>query len=168
MIREAGPGDADAVARIYNHYILHTPITFEMEPVTSAEMRARIEKFSRITPFLIYEVAGKVAGYAYASTFRERRAYEHTVETTVYLDPGECGKGIGKKLYSRLIENTAGKFHVLVGVIALPNPASVALHESLGFQKAGHLREVGRKFDQWIDVGYWEKRVGQTQNSPEN
>ena len=159
-IRQAVAADAEAITAIYNHYILHTSITFEIEPITAAQMRERIEIFSRVTPFLVYEDAGKIAGYAYASTFRERRAYEHTLETTVYLDPAECGKGIGKKLYSRLIENVAGTFHVLIGVIALPNAGSVALHESLGFQKAGHLHEVGRKFDKWIDVGYWEKRVG--------
>lgn len=160
MIREARASDSEAVAAIYNHYILKTPVTFETEALAPAEMLARMEKFSRNTPFLVYEEAGKIAGYAYASTFRERKAYEHTLETTIYLDPGECGKGIGKKLYARLIENVSKNFHVIVGVIALPNAASVALHEGLGFVKAGHLHEVGRKFGQWIDVGYWEKRIG--------
>jgi L-amino acid N-acyltransferase YncA len=160
MIRQARESDVGRIVEVYNYYIKSTIITFELEPVAVDEMLHRIEKYSATSPFLVLEEAGNVIGYCYASPFRERDAYENTVETSIYLDKNCTGKGFGRKLYTRLLEDLSARYHVLVGVIALPNDVSVALHESLGFEKAGQLCEVGRKFERWIDVGYWMKRGG--------
>jgi phosphinothricin acetyltransferase len=100
MIREVVRSDAGAIADIYNHYVRNTDITFEIEPVSSGEMAARIEKNGKIGPFLVYEEGGEIVGYAYVAKFRERKAYEHTVESTVYVRNGCGGKEIGTKLYT--------------------------------------------------------------------
>jgi len=121
-------------------------------------MRRRIEGVkAQQMPWLCAMVGGKLAGYAYATRWRERSAYRFTVETTIYLAPAFTGLGIGKTLYGELLTRlrTAGA-HALMAVITLPNPASVALHEALGFQKVGQLAEVGFKFKRWVDVGYWQ------------
>jgi L-amino acid N-acyltransferase YncA len=160
MIRTVTPFDAPAIAEIYNYYILNTIITFEMEIVTPEEIAARIEKYLKIGPYLVYEENDEVIGYAYLSNFRERKAYEKTVETTIYLKNGLGGKGIGFQLYSELLARAASKYHTVVAGISLPNEASVRLHEKCGFRKVGHFAEVGRKFDRWINVGFWQKNSG--------
>jgi L-amino acid N-acyltransferase YncA len=100
---------------------------------------------------------GKVVGYAYASKWKSRSAYRYAVESTVYLDPRFTGQGIGRHLYGSLIaELRQRSLHAVIGGIALPNPASIALHERMGFVKVAHFKEIGWKFNQWIDVGYWE------------
>jgi phosphinothricin acetyltransferase len=105
----------------------------------------------------VAEIQNEVAGYAYASQWRSRSAYRYTAESTVYLDPVHTGKGIGNALYKDLIERLkAMGIHVVMGVITLPNPPSIALHEKLGFKKAAHFVEVGYKFGRWLDVGYWQ------------
>ena len=102
--------------------------------------------------------AGEVVGYAYATKWNRRSAYRFSAEVTVYLDHGRRGRGIGSKLYQQLLPTLQlSGIHVAIGGIALPNNASVALHEKLGFQKVAQFREVGFKFNKWIDVGYWEK-----------
>jgi len=161
MIRDATPADAAAVAAIYNHYIEHTTITFEADVLSDDDMRARIAKTeSAGFPWLVWDDAGKVRGYAYASKFRDRAAYRYTAEATIYLAPGASRRGIGSRLYSELIARLrAGGSHRVLGVIALPNPASVALHKSLGFTHVGSFSEVGRKFGRWIDVGFWQLRL---------
>jgi len=158
MIRPATATDAAAIAEIYNHYVLHTVVTFEEETVSTEEMRTRIVETQEASyPWLVYEKDGQVEGYAYASKWRARRSYRYCVETTVYLDQKRLGGGRGSQLYGRMLPmlKSAG-FHVAVGVIALPNQGSVALHEKFGFTQAAHYQQVGWKFEQWIDVGSWQ------------
>jgi phosphinothricin acetyltransferase len=109
----------------------------------------------------VLEQGGRVLGFAYAGTFRSRSAYRYSVETTIYLDREAQGKGLGTRLYEALIDRLrATPAHLLIAIIALPNDRSVGLHEKLGFEKAGHLQQVGRKFDRWIDVGHWQLLLG--------
>lgn len=157
MIREATPSDADAIADIYNYYILNTVITFEFEPITPQEIIHRMEKYKEMGPYLVSEEDGELIGYAYVSQFRERQAYEHSVEASIYLKHGCGGKGLGTKLYGELLSHVSLERHVIIGGIALPNEASVRLHERCGFKKVAHFSEVGRKFGKWIDVGFWQK-----------
>ena len=158
MIRTATNADAIKIAKIYNYFITNTFITFEEEPVSADEICTRISNsISASLPWLVLEDNGEVIGYAYATQWRARPAYKHSVETTVYLSKNYSGKGLGKLLYSKLIsELTASGLHTAIGGIALPNEASVGLHESLGFKKVAHFQEVGNKFNKWIDVGYWQ------------
>lgn len=160
MIRPASPSDAAAVAAIYNHYVTTTTISFEEQEVPVAEMAQRITEVGAKLPWLVFEQDGAVLGYAYATPWRARSAYRFSVESTVYVAAGHGGKGIGSALYRSLIGALRERgLHVVIGGIAQPNPASVALHESLGFEKVAHFRRVGRKFAQWIDVGYWELQL---------
>jgi len=157
MIRPVELRDAQALAEIYNPYILDTTITFEEEPVTAEEMASRIEKVTTAYPWLVWEEEGRVLGYAYSSVWRARAAYRHSTETAIYFALDQCGKGRGALLYQALLDELRQRgFHLVLGGLALPNEASVRLHEKLGFRKAGHMREAGRKFDRWIDVGFWE------------
>jgi len=161
MIREAGERDFLAIAQIYNHYINTSVITFEEAEIDVAEVRSRVNNaVSSDLPWLVTDIDNEVAGYAYATRWRERSAYRNSVEVTIYLDPLSAGKGYGTALYERLLELLKKKgLHVAIGCIALPNEASVRLHEKLGFIKVGHLEEVGYKFGQWVDVGYWQLKL---------
>ncbi len=157
MIRPAQPTDAAAIAAIYNHYILHTAISFEETAVTAEEIAARMAAIQPALPWLVAERDGAVVGYAYASPWKSRAAYRHSVETTVYVDQHRGRSGLGSELYAALIvELQRRSIHSLMGGIALPNPASIALHEKFGFRKVAQFEQVGRKFERWIDVGYWE------------
>jgi L-amino acid N-acyltransferase YncA len=157
MIREATFADAEAIADIYNYYILNTVITFELDPVTPHEIIRRMETYREVDPYLVHEEKGEVIGYAYVSRFRERTAYENSVESTIYLKNGSGGKGLGTRLYSELLSQVSLQRHIIIGGIALPNDASVRLHEKCGFRKVAHFSEVGRKFGKWIDVGFWQR-----------
>ena len=158
MLRTATPADAAAIAEIYNHYVLHTIITFEEDAVPTAEMAQRITEVTGVgLPWFVWEEAGRVLGYAYAGKWKSRCAYRYAVESSIYLSKDATGRGLGSKLYAALIDALRAKgIHSIIGGIALPNPASVGISEKLGFQKIGHFKEVGWKFEQWIDVGYWE------------
>ena len=158
MLRPATIADAAVIAGIYNHYVLNTIVTFEEEAVPAEEMARRIgDTFAAGLPWLVWAEEGKVLGYAYASKWKSRCSYRFSVEATVYLDKAATGCGIGTKLYTALIAGLKkDKFHGIIGGVALPNEASVALHEKLGFQKVARFKEVGWKFEKWIDVGYWE------------
>ena len=158
-IRAAGADDAEALARIYNHYIESTIITFEEEAIDAGEMTRRIDDVAAATlPWLVAERDGDVVGFAYASKWKGRCAYRYSVETTVYVDHRCPRQGLGSLLYGALLPRLkdAG-LHAAIGGIALPNDASVALHERFGFEKVAQFKEVGFKFGRWIDVGYWEK-----------
>jgi phosphinothricin acetyltransferase len=161
MIRPATPDDAAAIVAIYNHYIATTTISFEEHAVTPDEMAQRIRDVTAHLPWLVYEDEGRLTGYAYATKWRARSAYRFSAETSVYVESGQGGKGIGKSLYTTLLEELRRReIHMAIGGIAQPNPASVALHESLGFEKVAHFKQVGLKFDRWVDVGYWELQLG--------
>ncbi len=160
MIRSATGKDASAIAAIYNHYIKNTVVSFEEQPISSEEMAGRIESVVPDFPWLILEEAGEVLGYAYASRWNGRCAYRYSAESSVYLDPGAVGRGAGTSLYERLLaELQRMGLHTVIGGIALPNPASVALHEKFGFKKVAHYEEVGFKYERWIDVGYWQLKL---------
>lgn len=157
MIRHASSADAEAIKDIYNYYVLNTVVTFEEEAVTAHEMQMRMADAQREHVWLVYEADEVVVGYAYASKWKVRSAYKHSVESSVYLSPNVTGKGIGKALYSALIaELKKQDVHAVIGGVALPNDVSICLHESLGFKKIGQFHEVGWKFGKWVDVGYWE------------
>jgi phosphinothricin acetyltransferase len=156
-IRSAITADAALIAEIYNWYIANTVITFEVDPVSAGEMARRIAAVIEAHEWLVLESDGELLGYAYAGRFRERAAYATATESTIYLRHGLEGKGLGGPLYAELVRRTFARgYRHLVGAIALPNEASVRLHERLGFVKAGHLVRIGRKFDRWIDVGNWQ------------
>ena len=160
MIRPIKLIDAKEISKIYNYYIKHTVITFEEQAVSIEEMKRRIRTTTADLPWLVFENHQGVAGYAYAGKWKSRSAYKHSAEVTVYLSQDQTGRGIGTALYRALIEEIGHmNYHVVIGGVALPNAASVALHEKLGFKKVAHFEEVGYKFDQWIDVAYWQRRV---------
>ena len=157
-LRDATLDDAAAIAAIYQHYVLNTTISFEETPPTEAELRQRIDAV-RIAglPWLVASVDGEVAAYAYATPWRARSAYRFSVETSVYVADGKARRGLGRALYRALLERLRdANVHTVIGGIALPNHASVAIHEAMNFKKVAHFTEVGQKFGNWVDVGYWQ------------
>jgi len=162
MIRPARPEDAAGICDIYNHYVLESVVTFEESPVSAAEMAKRIAEITMRLPWLVWEEEGSLLGYAYASPWKLRAAYRHSVEASIYLAPSATRRGIGSTLYKALIEDVRQRgIHAVIGGAALPNPASVALHERLGFEKVAQFRQVGFKFGRWVDVAYWELVLGE-------
>jgi phosphinothricin acetyltransferase len=160
MIRPVELEDAAALCALYNHYIANSIVTFEEQPVPVDEFRHRIDTIIESYPWLVSEVDGEIAGYVYAGPWKMRNAYRFSAETTVYLDTRFQGKGIGTALYEGLfLELRERDIHAVMAGIALPNDASVALHEKVGFAKVAHFEEVGRKFNKWIDVAYWELKL---------
>jgi L-amino acid N-acyltransferase YncA len=160
-VRPATAADAAAMAAIYNHYIVATVVTFEEEPIAADEIERRMVAVAAAElPWLVAVDGGVVIGYAYASSWRGRRGYRFSCEVTVYLGPDHGGRGAGSALYRALLQLLRGQgVHLVIGGIALPNDASVRLHEKLGFRKVAHFGEVGCKFGRWIDVGFWELRL---------
>jgi L-amino acid N-acyltransferase YncA len=160
-IRPATPADAARICAIYNHYVTATTVSFEEDPVDEQQMAQRIADVGAAgLPWLVLEVDGELAGYAYATKWRVRPAYRHSVESSIYLDRAFAGRGFGRMLYGALLDALRGReLHLVIGGIAQPNDASAALHEALGFRKVAHFSEVGKKFGRWVDVGYWELRL---------
>ena len=160
-IRAVESTDAQAIAAIYNHYVRETIVTFEVDDVTEEDMRQRIEDVRAVSlPWLVAETVGEVVGYAYATRWKKRPAYRLSVEITVYLAHDRWGLGIGTALYEELFRQLAELgLHAVIGGIALPNDGSVALHEKFGMKQVAHFKEVGYKFDRWIDVGYWQRTI---------
>ncbi len=162
FIRPASQADAKAITDIYNHYISNTVVTFEETPVAPVAMADRLQGVqSALLPWLVGEAESggqsTVVGYAYATPWKNRSAYLYSVESSVYLAPGAVGRGFGTALYTALLDELKrSSVHSVIGGISLPNAASVALHERLGFRKIAHLQEVGYKTGQWLDVGYWQ------------
>lgn len=166
-IREGSPDDAAAMQSIYAHYVLHSPVTFEEEVPEVDDMRRRIETVLERHAFFVAEddgpqgEGGEVFGYAYAAPYRTRPAYRYTAEVSVYIRHDRHAEGTGRALYARLMGwLEAEGFRAAVAALTLPNEASVRLHEGAGFEKVGHFRDVGRKFDRWHDVGWWENVLG--------
>lgn len=158
MIRPADPDrDAAACAAIYAPYVLHSPTSFEEVAPDAREMSERIRRVQATHPWLVAEDDDRVAGYAYASRHRERAAYRWACDVAVYLDAAHHRRGIGRRLYEALLERLRAQgFHVAVAGVALPNDASVGLHEALGFELVGVHRAIGFKFGEWWDVGWWQ------------
>ena len=159
MIRMAEISDAEAIVSIYNYYVANTTITFEERQVSVEEMAGRIKDIqSTGLPWFVIEDAKQVVGYAYASKWKTRSAYRFSVETSVYLKSSCHARGLGSRLYEALFAALSSQgIHAAIGGIALPNESSVYLHEKFGMKKVAHFEQVGFKFGQWLDVGYWQK-----------
>lgn len=161
MIRDATQDDANAIASIYNHFVINTSISFEEAAVAEPEMARRIADIQAAgLPWLVIEEDDAVAGYAYATKWRVRHAYRYSVESSVYLPPEKSGQGLGTLLYTALLDRLRdSNHHLVIAGIALPNDGSIALHEKFGFEKVAHFKEVGYKFNRWTDVGYWQIKL---------
>ena len=157
-IRGVTSADAEAIASIYNHYVRETIVTFEEKSVSPVAIERRIEDvLATSLPWIVATDGSAVVGYAYATPWKPRSGYRFSVEVTVYLAPGHGGRGVGSALYGELFPMLEGRgVHAAMGGIALPNDASVRLHEKFGMRKVAHFEQVGFKFGQWIDVGYWQ------------
>ncbi len=161
LIRPATEADAPALLAIYRPYVDRTATSFELEPPTTEAFAARIAKSLAGWAWLVAELDGAMVGYAYGTAHRERAAYAKTVETAVYLDEAHRGRGAGTALYTELLRVLAAKgFHRAVAGITLPNAASVALHERLGFERIGVYKEVGFKFGLWHDTVWYQRGLG--------
>jgi phosphinothricin acetyltransferase len=169
VIRHADPAaDAAACAEIYAPYVTAGVASFEEEPPDATEMRRRIETTAERYPWLVAERDGDLVGYAYGTLHRARRAYRWVVEVTVYVDARRHRTGVGRGLYQALLPLLARqRLQVAVAGITLPNDASVALHESLGFQPVGIYRDFGYKFGAWHDVGWWQARLAPVTAEPQ-
>lgn len=157
LIRPVKTEDAAALSTIYNFYVENTTITFEEVRVSVDEFAKRIQDVSAAHPWLVAEVNGDVIGYGYAGTWKARSAYRYCVESTMYLTQAAMGRGYGTVLYQQLIDELRKRdVHSILAGIATPNEASFALHKKLGFEQVGLFRQVGKKFNRWLDVAYWE------------
>lgn len=167
MIRVARESDAEGMLEIYRPIVRETAISFELEPPGEKEMRERIRDVLATHVWLVFEEEREIAGYAYASKFRPREAYQWTAEVTVYVHPAQRRRGIGRMLYVALFEAMRRQgFRSAIAVISLPNQASVKLHERLGFHPVGIFERVGYKFGRWHDVGWWQLKLQERDPNP--
>ncbi len=157
-IRTGTESDLSAMAQVYTEAALTSVATFDVEPQPPEHFAARVASRRPGDHVVVAEEAGQVVGMAYAVPYRPRPAYDLTRETSVYLGDGAQGRGVGRLLYAELLRRVDGDgIHVCLAVIAQPNPASEALHRAVGFEPVGILREVGRKFDRWVDTALWQR-----------
>jgi len=158
MIRPATTHDAQALSNIYNHYIENSTATFEEIQISKDTMIERIKKVNNANlPWLVAVENNIIVGYAYSTPWKDRSAYRYSVEATVYCSPQHLGQGWGYQLYQALFtELRKLPIHSVIGGITLPNSASIALHEKFGMNQVAHFEQIGRKFDQWLDTGYWQ------------
>ncbi|HET9421210.1 MAG TPA: GNAT family N-acetyltransferase [Nocardioides sp.] len=160
VTRVANEQDLPAIKAIYDHQVLTGIATFDTEPPALEKWAERLASDQPGDHMLVAESDGAVAGYAYSTTYRPRLAYARTRETSVYLAPEAGGRGLGRALYDDLLARLrADGMHVALGVIALPNAASEALHRACGFERVGVLPEVGHKLDRWIDTAFWALKL---------
>jgi phosphinothricin acetyltransferase len=165
-IRLATPADAAAIAAIYSPYVEHTRISFEETAPDPAEMAKRMA--NPLYPWLVAEESGRILAFANSSAFRARRAYRWTVEVGIYVDPEVKRRGIGRALFGALLELLRSQgFVSAIGAIALPNEASVGIHEALRFVHTGTYAHVGYKLGEWADVGLWQKDLAPRLPKPE-
>lgn len=168
-IRAARPADAGPIADIYAPYVASGTISFELEPPDTRTMARRMAASDGLYPWIVATEGedGGLLGYAYATRFRDRPAYAYVVETSIYLSGAVQGQGTGRLLYEALIGTLRAQgFTQAIGVVALPNPGSIALHEAVGFRRAGVYREVGYKQGRWIDVGIWQCALNESRVPP--
>jgi L-amino acid N-acyltransferase YncA len=167
LIRQASNKDAVPILAIYAPFIRYSPVSFEDIVPGVEEMASRIENTARELPYLVCEIDGQIAGYAYASNHRARAAYRWTKELSVYIHPDFKRRKIGKAMYYCIMEllKFQGVNSVLAG-ITLPNPESVGFHENLGFTKVAEFHTTGFKLGKWHDVGWWELRLNSTLATP--
>jgi L-amino acid N-acyltransferase YncA len=168
IVRSAVPDrDATACAAIYLPHVEASATSFEERPPDAAEMAERIRETSTRHPWLVAELEGAVRGFAYACPHRSRAAYRWAVDVTAYVEDGYRGGGIGRQLYEALLEQLRRQgFQVACAGITLPNPASVALHEGLGFEPVGVYRRIGWKAGAWRDVGWWQLQLRRADGPP--
>lgn len=161
-IRPANAADAPAIAAIYAHHVRHGTATFDTDPPPVDYWTDKIATLAaRNWPFLVTDIDGEVAGYAYATHFRDRAAYARTCENSIYIRPGMIGRGIGTVLIEALLEAaTASGFREMIAVIGGGEPASVALHIKAGFRHAGRMERVGEKFGRLLDTVYMQRTLG--------
>jgi phosphinothricin acetyltransferase len=167
VIRLAHEQDGAGIAAIYAPIVASSPISFETVPPTPEEIARRVRETLIKYPWLVYDEAGEIAGYAYAGAHRARAAYQWSVETSVYVGERFRRRGIGQQLYATLFQILAAQGYVnAYAGITLPNPPSVALHEAMGFTPLGVYRKIGYKIDAWYDVGWWERALGNHPSVP--
>jgi phosphinothricin acetyltransferase len=163
IVRRGQGADLPALTDLYNHYIVHTPITFDLEPYTSEQRAGWFAPFAASGRYQIFvaERDGRVIGYACSLRFRPKAAYDPSVETSVYLAPDAVGRGTGRRLLARLLDALASEdVHRAYAGITLPNPASLGLHRAFDYRDIAVMSEVGRKFDRYWDVAWLEKKLG--------
>ncbi|MDP4277000.1 MAG: N-acetyltransferase family protein [Bacteroidota bacterium] len=159
-IRRAEISDAAAIVELYNWYIVNTSITFETEPISVEEMKMRMEEKLDNYDWLVAEIDDVLVGYAYYGSFRSRAAYQHTVESTIYLSREFKGQGIGSRLYKELIDSAKNKkYREMLAVIAIPNPESISFHKKMGFLEVGVMKKIGYKFNCYVDVSFLQKSL---------
>ena len=162
LVRDARDDDMAAVQAIYAHHVLNGTATYDIEPPSVDYIRDKIRQIREAGwPFVIGELEGEVAGYAYATQFRDREAYRFTAEDSIYVHPQMTGRGVGKRLLKSLLERSAeSDFRTIVAVIGGAEPASIAVHSALGFEEVGRLKAVGWKKERWLDSVYMQRTVG--------
>lgn len=166
-IRPAREADLSALTDIYNHYVVHSHVTFDVEPFTVEQRRGWFDQYAPTGPhrLLVAEDDATVVGYATSGRFRAKPAYGGTVETTIYLHPEHTGRGLADPLYAALLDELRREstVHVAVAGVALPGPASIALHLRHGFRPVGTFSELGYKFGRYFDVQWFQHRIGPTE-----
>lgn len=167
-IRDVRPDDSEAIAAIYAHHVLYGTASYELEPPTPDEIRDKTVRIRACGwPFVVAVESGEAVGYAYAEQLRNRPAYRHTCENSIYIRHDRIGRGIGKRLLLALLDCAeAGGFRQMIAVIGGGEPASVALHEACGFERAGLLRSVGWKKGRWLDTVYMQRPLGPGSDVP--
>lgn len=162
IIRDVTEQDAEAIAAIYAHHVLNGTASYDVDPPPADFHRDKVRRIAASGwPFLVAEVEGQVAGYAYVTQFRDRAAYRFTAEDSIYVHPERMGCGIGKALLKELLEHaSANGFRTIIAVIGGAEPASIGLHAALGFREAGRLRAVGFKHERWLDSVYMQIELG--------
>lgn len=160
MIRPFKIEDTQQLLNIYNYYVLNSVATFDLEILTYETFLKKVTQIDNEYPFIVFEENNKILGFAYGSRFRPKPAYNKTVESTVYVKHDEHGKRIGYKLYKELLTLLKKeKFHLVLGVLTIPNEASVNLHEKFGFKQVASIEDVGFKFGKWQNVGFWQLKL---------
>ena len=167
-IRDVTEDDAAAIAAIYAHHVLHGTASYDSEPPSIEDTLAKIRRIrGSLWPSLVGEIAGNVVGYAYATQLRDRAGYRFTAEDSIYVHPDWTGRGVGKELLSELLRRSEQRgFRTMIAVVGGAEPASVALHRSLGFVQVGRLKHVGFKFGQWLDTVYMQRDLAPLAEPP--
>ena len=160
MIRSFQENDIKELLEIYNYYVVNTTVTFDIEALSLKAFEDKLNHINADYPFIVFEENNDILGYAYGSRFRPKPAYDYVVESTVYVKHNSYGKRIGTKLYAELLSLLKEtNLHTVLGVLTIPNEASIKLHEKFGFEQVANLKEVGLKFGKWQNVGIWQLKL---------